>query len=228
MGPAVDPHLRLVQMLEKRKVTEVLDIGANMGQFAQDLREAGWKGRIISFEPIPDAWDVLSKRASRVENWDVAERCALSDTDGTASFQISGNSVSSSLLGMTDVHGDATPMARAVAKITVKTYRLETLWPTLNLRGPSFVKIDTQGSEALVLAGGGELLAKDIVGLQLEMSLRELYHQQMLADDLHRLLVVRDFYLCDLIPNFRDPQSGDLLQYDAVYFKTSGGTAFHR
>lgn len=41
LGPAVDPHLRLVQMLEQRNVAEVLDIGANIGQFAQDLREAG-------------------------------------------------------------------------------------------------------------------------------------------------------------------------------------------
>ena len=43
---------RLSAMLENHSVDLVLDVGANIGQFALALREAGYKGRLLSFEPL--------------------------------------------------------------------------------------------------------------------------------------------------------------------------------
>jgi hypothetical protein len=43
----------------------VLDVGANVGQYASDLRrDAGFEGRIRSFKPTRDAFRTLDARAS--------------------------------------------------------------------------------------------------------------------------------------------------------------------
>ena len=46
---------RLVNSLQYHNIDTVLDIGANKGQFAQDLLNADYKGNIISFEPLSNA-----------------------------------------------------------------------------------------------------------------------------------------------------------------------------
>ena len=91
--------LRFVSFLEMHCIDTVLDVGANRGQFARDLIAAGYRGRVISFEPLPDAHAALVREASRYTgDWRVAPRKALSDTNGTATFHVTDRDTSSSLL----------------------------------------------------------------------------------------------------------------------------------
>jgi SAM-dependent methyltransferase len=53
----------LVAFLISRNVDLVLDVGANVGQFGTDLRRYGYKGEILSFEPLPAMFVILTDKA---------------------------------------------------------------------------------------------------------------------------------------------------------------------
>ena len=83
-----------------------------------------------------------------------------------------------------------------------------------------FLKIDTQGSEHLILKGSDETL-KHCIGLQLELSLVPLYENQLLYDDMINILKEKGFELWSIASVFSNPQNGRLLQVDAIFIKSS-------
>src|ERR1700694_2473936 len=78
---------QFVKQLESRQVDVILDIGANSGQYTTGLRGAGFKGRIVSFEPLSGPFSLLKSKASKDPLWD-CQRCALGDVDGTISINV--------------------------------------------------------------------------------------------------------------------------------------------
>src|SRR5258708_15140019 len=87
----------------------VLDVGANSGQYGVLIRDCGFRGPIISFEPLTVAHERLVARAARDRRWTVAKRVALGAGSGHSTINVAANSVSSSLLRMTSRHIDAAP-----------------------------------------------------------------------------------------------------------------------
>jgi FkbM family methyltransferase len=216
-APAARDDLRLAQMLVENEVELVLDIGANRGQFAITLFEAGFTGRIVSFEPVPAAHLVLSENARAFgPRWSVAPAMALSDTEGSASFRLTSAETTSSLLELSE--SDSLAGDSSVEKIEVPTRRLDSLIGDLGLDQQSwFLKIDVQGGEALVLAGAEKAL-RLTKGLVVELSTHELYTGQPLAFEMLTFFRERGFDLHDIIPGYRDPSTFRLLQFDAVLF----------
>ncbi len=51
-------------LLERHGDLIVLDVGANRGQFGIELREYGFEGKIISFEPLSAAHEKLTRAAA--------------------------------------------------------------------------------------------------------------------------------------------------------------------
>jgi FkbM family methyltransferase len=210
--------LRLPKLLRHHGIKTVLDVGANNGGFASDLICGGFSDRILSFEPLPEAWEKLRDRAAFHTNWDVASPMAISNQTGEATFYEAGNSVSSSLLMMTDVHVNAAPVSSTVRSIQVKTNRLDDINLASN-DGPYYLKIDVQGAERMVLEGAARVLSTCIIGVQLEMSLATLYGGQSDANELDALLRSYGFECWDILPGFRDPNTFRMLQYDGIYFR---------
>ena len=55
-------------MLDRAGVDLVLDAGASDGGFASELRDAGYRGRIISFEPLEKPYRSLLAKARKDDN----------------------------------------------------------------------------------------------------------------------------------------------------------------
>ena len=200
----------------------ILDIGANTGQFAQGLRANGYHGPIISFEPLSGAHSTLVATAASDPLWDVAERCAVGANDGWAEINIAGNSYSSSLLPMLDLHREAAPQSAYLGTepcrvITLDSYIERTFSDPTTVFG---LKIDTQGYEAQVLAGLRRYHDRVKV-IVCEMSLAPLYAHGPSMSELCHVLAELGYRCVALGPEFEDPRTGELLQANGVFVKRS-------
>lgn len=198
----------------------VLDVGANIGQYALRLRDSGYNGRIVSFEPLPEAFEILSQRAAKDDTWK-CRRLALGDNDGETSIHVSGHSESSSLLPILDRHIAAKPESAYVGTITVGIERLDSLLPDLlHERDRACLKMDVQGAEMQVLEGASRTL--DVVEvIELEMSVVPLYESQPLFYEIIRHLYSLGFELAWLERGFTEPATGHLLQFDGLFTRKS-------
>ncbi|MEJ2602762.1 MAG: FkbM family methyltransferase [Gammaproteobacteria bacterium] len=210
---------RLVRTLEANRIEIVLDVGANIGQFARSLREAGFRGEIVCFEPLPTAHAALQEAFRNDAGTTVHPRVALGSERSTIDINVAANSVSSSVLDMLDAHRQAAPDSEYVATESAELLRLDDVFHTYVGEGKrSFLKIDTQGYEWNVLDGAAESLPR-IDGLLLEMSLVPLYEGQRLWRQLIDRLESAGFSLWQIFPGFTDPSTGRCLQFDAVLYR---------
>ena len=210
----------VVKMLHQHKIDLVIDIGANRGQYAQLLRRYGYQGRIISFEPLQDAWDYLQKISSNDSKWEIFPRCAIGASNSFTTINVSGNSVSSSILDMLDQHAKAAPESVYVREEAIQVITLDEALEKISVATEKmFIKIDTQGYEEKVL-DGARVSASLATGIQIELSLIPLYSGQALFQELTERLIQDEFEIWSIFPGFTDGINGRMLQCDAVLFKT--------
>jgi FkbM family methyltransferase len=197
-------RLHLKRLLEFLDVDCVFDVGANAGQYATMLRKVvGYKGQIISFEPIPYLCDALRTRSKDDPLWSVRE-VALSDSSGEATFNIMESDRFSSLSAPS--HDEVTLfswMNSVKKQVQVKTETLRNLYPELQaefgFKSP-FLKMDTQGFDVSVVSGAGESI-RHFVGLQSELAIKRLYEQSTGYQEAIKCYEKAGFSLSALVPN---------------------------
>ncbi len=188
---ATTEHLNMLRSIE---AAQVLDVGANRGQFALAARQAFPRARIDCFEPIPDAvrtLDAVFRGDTRVR----VHACAIGSTAGKMHMHISLREDSSSLLPISAQQTRVFPGTGESSSITVSVDTLQNRVTTSELIHPTLLKVDVQGFELQVLEGAGSLLPH-IDYVYCECSYIELYSDQSLADEVidflraHQLLLV--------------------------------------
>src|SRR5271154_6586030 len=74
-------QVHLIDFIKSKKITTVLDVGANQGQYATGLRVRGYREKIVSFEPDPGAFGQLKAKAEPDPKWSV-RNLAIGARDG--------------------------------------------------------------------------------------------------------------------------------------------------
>lgn len=217
---------RVRRLLETHRVDCVIDIGANDGGFGSQLREAGYKGRIVSFEPLSEPFRRLVARSDADGNW-TALRYAIGSVDGELEINVAGNDgASSSFLPMLESHRNAAPDANFIGSELVPMRRLDDLIDDLiddlgiEFGTRIYLKLDVQGYEGMVLDGATRLTSSSrLVGLQLEMSFTALYEGGMTWTQAVDRAEGLGLEIAGIMPGFSDPNSGWMLQADGVFFR---------
>ena len=217
--PTSHPLARRKQILASYEIDTVLDIGANAGQFAQELRsDIGYTQRILSFEPLSTAFKLLKENAKDDPSWDVFN-CAIGDTAEKREINVAGNSFSSSLLTMLPSHLKSAPGSKYIGKEVIDIKTLDSLFSeSCKTAKNIYMKIDTQGFESKVLKGAENSLTH-IDTVQMEMSLVPLYDGELLFNDMCILMSKKGYTLVAIENGFSDPASGQLLQVDGIFHR---------
>jgi len=213
---------QLIAVLDRFEIAAVLDVGANVGQYGTALREWGYAGRIVSFEPLAEAHRLLERRAAADPAWRVAPRMAIGDRDGEVEIEVSAESDMSSVLPQTDLLRRISPSSRVVGRETVPIRRLDGLVEDyVKPDDGTFLKIDTQGFEARVLAGARRLLPR-LQGVQLEMALVRCYEGERDFRDMIDDLADAGFRPFLFIPGYFEHKLVRQLQIDGVFMREQG------
>lgn len=206
----------LMAELNARGVSTLLDVGANLGQYASSSFAAGFAGEVISFEPLGDIHAQLTHSAKANPRWKVHSRCAVGAATGKVKINRAANAVSSSVLAISETHLFAAPTSRTTGTEEVPVMALD----DIGVQDPTrtFLKVDTQGFEGEVLKGAAKLLPQ-IAGTQLEISIAPLYEEQADYAAIFDAMHAAGLRLWSVEPGFRDPQTRKLLQFDAIFLR---------
>jgi FkbM family methyltransferase len=209
------PGLRRARLLAEHGVELVIDVGANRGQYAEELRRHGYQGRIVSFEPLSQAHAVLERRSAADGRWEVRQ-IALSDGDRTLD------------LGSADNFSSAMPVEQRLAGLfpeavpgaleRVPAVRLDQIDLKLPSTGRTLLKLDVEGYELRVLAGAAGILG-EIGVVEAELSIVALHEGQPLLPEVIRALAEKGFTLLALEPTTRDWHTGEYLQFDGLFVR---------
>ena len=164
-------------MFDRLGVDCVLDVGAMDGRYGEMLRGIGYRGPILSFEPVARNLDLLERKVAGDPLWTVVP-LALGSADEERTIHVLSATNFSSLLpinpyGRRSFPGETDKTSEEV--VTIR--RLDGLMPELTSvpdDSSIFLKLDTQGYDLEVLAGAAGCLDR-VVGLQIEMSLKPIY-----------------------------------------------------
>ena len=210
-----------LRLIRASGASAVVDVGANTGQYATEILATTRQIRVISFEPLQQAHELLVQRARQEPRWIIAERMALGTEEGTINLNVAGNFVSSSILPMHDTHRAAAPQSVYTGTQKVAIRRLDSaVKPHCSRDDVLYLKIDTQGYESQVMAGATGVMDQ-IGAIQLELSFVELYEGQLLAFDMMKRIQNLGYKLFGIAPEFRDTKSGELLQANGYFLKQS-------
>jgi len=218
-NPYTSSSAQIIASLHKFNIDLIMDVGANEGQFSLDIRSAGYKENIISFEPLSIAHEKLCSASLLDPKWAVYSRCAVGNATAEMEINIASNSTSSSLLPMLDSHISAAPHSSYINKEKVSMLTLDSICKEYIKKYKNiFLKIDTQGFEWQVLDGAKDLLPH-VRGLLIELSLVELYKDQRLWEETISRLKKNGFELWSIQPGFVDPRNGQTLQLDGIFYR---------
>lgn len=208
--------LLTLELINKHNIDLVIDVGANMGQFANDLRNAGYNKKIISFEPLIECYKHLKTIAD--DKWQI-ENYALGDSNSTEVINVSSKTVFSSILNTNEFgRSNFSDSIKVVDKQTISIKRLDDVIRELvdELdKKKIFIKLDTQGYDSHVILGAKNTLTHTHL-LQTEVSCKSIYENTPPFYETLKQLSTSGFNITGIFPLSRDKKSMEILEFDCL------------
>lgn len=198
------------------RIRVVVDVGANVGDWTAGILGLTEPAEVFAFEPAPDVFPILRDRLASHRSVTLIQ-AAVGDRDGSVPFHVTRHSHNASVLrprqetqNLIDHGGDVR------TKVDTDMIRLDTALAAVGRI--DVLKIDVQGFERAVLAGGGETLSKTAYVL-IEANFVSLYEGDLLLPELNSLMVEAGFTLGNLSQPY--VRNGRALFTDALYRRTN-------
>lgn len=210
-------------LLTRLRINCVFDVGANQGQFASRLRQSGYQGHILSFEPNPETFRLLEQASAGDTRWQPFN-FALGAAEAMLPFNITRSDTLSSFLDPLEKADSPAPeLGTAVMRTEmVQVGRLDAMLDGLVAGIPApriFLKCDTQGFDLEVVRGAEGCMDR-ILGLQSEISVNPLYRGGPHYLDALRTYESLGLSLMDLFVVNRTRHRA-VLEYDCLMARTA-------
>ena len=207
-----------MRAFERRGIDLVLDVGANDGSYAADLREAGYRGAIVSFEPQSRAFEQLASARCRRPRLGVSPRRAgLAAARASVVLNVAGNSSSSSLLPMSERHVESAPESQYVGTETVDADDARRDCAGAPRRGGADLPQGRRpGSRARRAARWRGNPAAGRPARRRAVACPALRRERPKRSRSSSYVAERGFRLLDVEPVFLDPDSGEVLQVNGL------------
>jgi len=199
-------------------IKTVLDVGAHMGEFAERIRTILPNAELVCFEPLEGPFTELTRRFAGDSRFR-AVRCALGEMAGKFEIHHNEYAPASSLLAMAELCKQTFTFAVNAEKEMIEVRRLSDVARELSFRDPLMLKLDVQGFEDKVIAGGEDVVARAKIIL-IEVSFQPLYEEGPLFDDIYRILKERGFTYHGNFEQLYSPKDGRVLQADALFCRS--------
>jgi FkbM family methyltransferase len=157
----------------------IIDVGANIGQFAREMRTKFPKAHIVSFEPNISAYQQLKEWADQDGNAR-AFNVAVGEVNGKAEMHVHlDHHTSSSLLTTTDLKTRLFPLTQRQNTVKVDVRRLDEILEANDIVvGPNaFLKFDVQGYEESAMRGAPRTLSQ-VRAVMTELFIADMYTGQ--------------------------------------------------
>lgn len=209
--------VRRPKLIGRAGITDLIDVGANAGQWAQQVRQYGYRGDIWSYEPLSSAFARLSAAAAADPRWHVT-RTAVGAKQEQLTINVSQNTLFSSFAPMREAGVNATPN-HASEYVHTEVVPVDTLDHLAEgITGRVGVKIDVQGFESQVMDGGEATLARAHY-LEVELSLVPCYEGEPLYLEMLERIRGYGFELALVEPVWMDHTSGAALQFNGLFLR---------
>jgi len=179
----------------------IFDVGANIGQSIDLLKEAFPESKIHSFEPNPEIFPLLNNKWGAIPSV-ILHPLALNSKSGTFPFHITNVPEASSLL-----YPDPKLMELSVdhkydhKTIKVECITLDQFCQNNGINCIDILKLDVQGAELEVLKGASKQLSLGTIAiLYTEVNFAETYSGQMELEELLRFCSQFGYKLWDISP----------------------------
>lgn len=194
----------------------IVDIGANDGQWINEVRRGGYKGEALCIEPIKENYIKLKSRNFTGTSF---LNCAVGNLNGYTYINKSSNGgLSSSIFELDSYHKIAAPNVTFIKKEKIKILKLSQILETSRYK-QIFVKIDTQGYEFEVLKSINKKTFNCIYSFEIETNLVTSYQNITLFEDIIKFLRNKGFKPMRIESGFGMPNFGQQLQADILFVK---------